>query len=205
MNVENRIWSWFALQVRARHEKTTAALLQYKSYEWFLPLYVCKRRWSDRIKEFELPLFPGYLFCRFDIHNRLPILKTPGVLSIVGIGKTAVPIEDREIAAIQCVVKSGLPTQPWPFLQVGQRVRIDSGALCGLEGIVVNFKSQARLIVSVTLLKRSVAVEIDGSCVKASPQSDSARARVESGLSAARLAEPARQAVVVGRAACARN
>ncbi|PYV42583.1 MAG: NusG-like protein [Acidobacteria bacterium] len=158
---------WFALRVRARSAKTTATLLGHKGYEWFLPLYKSKRRWSDRVKELELPLFPGYLFCRLDLDNRLPVLQTPGVVNIVGIGKTPIPLEDEEISAIQCIVKSGLSAQPWPFLQLGQQVRIDRGPLSGLEGIVVHLKSQHRLVVSIKLLERSVAVEIEAGWVMA--------------------------------------
>lgn len=158
---------WFALQVRTRTESGVAAHLAGKGYEWFLPQYKCRRRWSDRIKQIELPLFPGYLFCRFDPQQRLPILMTPGVVQIVGIAKTPIPIDNAEIEAIQTAVRSGLPAQPWPFLEVGQRVRVDYGALAGLEGILVDFRGQYRIVVSVTLLRRSVAVEMDGAWVRA--------------------------------------
>jgi transcription antitermination factor NusG len=155
-------YPWFALQVRSRHEKNIATLMHGKGYEPFLPLYKGRRRWSDRFKEMELPLFPGYLFCRFDVQNRLPVLTTPGVFLVVGRARTPVPVDDSEIAAIQKIVASGLEGKPWPFLQVGARVRIECGALCGLEGILLDFKGRHRLVVSVTLLQRSVAVEIDG-------------------------------------------
>jgi transcription antitermination factor NusG len=158
-------YPWFALQVRACCEKAVATLLDEKGYELFLPLYKSRRRWSDRIKKVELPLFPGYLFCRFDIQNRLPILKTPGVFQVVGIGKAPIPIDQAEISAIQTLVRSGLPSQPWPFLRVGERARINYGALCGLEGILLNFKERDRLVLSATLLQRSVAVEIDAAWV----------------------------------------
>jgi transcription antitermination factor NusG len=160
-----RRYPWFALQVRARHEKNIGEMLRGKGYDPLLPLYKCRRRWSNRYKMLELPLFPGYLFCRFDVHNRLPILKTPGVIHVLGIARTPVPIDDAEIDAIRTIVGSGLQSQPWPFLQVGAKVRIEYGALCGLEGILLDFKGRHRLIVSVTLLQRSVAVEIDGACV----------------------------------------
>lgn len=153
-------YPWFALQVRSRFEKNIATLLRGKGYDPFLPLHKCRRQWSDRLKEMELPLFPGYLFCRFDVQARLSVLATPGVFLVVG-GRSPVPVDDCEIAAIQKIVASGLPGQPWPFCQVGARVRIEHGALSGLEGIVVNFKGRHRLVVSVTLLQRSVAVEID--------------------------------------------
>ena len=152
---------WFALVVRSQHEKMVASVLHSKGYEEFLPLYSVKRRWSDRIKQLELPLFPGYVFCRFDLNHRLPILITPGVILIVGAGKLPLPVDESEIAALQSIVKSGLETEPWPYLKVGQRVRIERGALEGVEGILTSIKKPFRLVVSVTLLQRSVAVEVD--------------------------------------------
>lgn len=157
--------SWFALQVKGRHERSIAGLLKGKAYEPFLPLYQTTRRWSDRTKRVELPLFPGYLFCRFNPHNRLPILSTPGVLKIVGTGNCPLPVDDAEISAIQRIVESGLQAQPWPFLQLGDRVEVKSGALSGLEGVLTAFKGGRRLVVSVSLLQRSVAVELDGAMV----------------------------------------
>ena len=151
---------WFALQVKQRYEQLTATALRNKGYEEFLPLYKCRRRWSDRIKQLDLPLFPGYLFCKLDPTNRLPILTTPGVVLIVGIGKVPVPVEESEIAAVRSIVASQLPAQPWPFLRAGQRVRIDNGPLRGVEGMFLNHKNQFRLVVSVTILQRSVAVEV---------------------------------------------
>lgn len=152
---------WFALQVRSQHERAVSLALRDKGYEDFLPVCQIKRRWSDRVKRLEMPLFPGYLFCRFDVEKRLAILVTPGVQFIVGIGKIPTPIDDCEVVALQSIVKSGLPVEPWPFLKIGQRVRIEQGSLEGIEGILLTPKSSYRLVVSVTLLQRSVAVEID--------------------------------------------
>jgi transcription antitermination factor NusG len=152
---------WFALQVRQQSEKLAASALRNKGYEEFLPLYKCRRHWSDRIKLIDHPLFPGYLFCRLDPQNRLPVLTTVGVIQIVGIGKTPVPVDDAEIRAVQAIVESRLPVQPWPFLCAGQQVRLQGGPLRGLEGIFVSYKNEYRLVVSVTLLERSVAVEVD--------------------------------------------
>jgi transcription antitermination factor NusG len=120
---------WFALQVRTRHEAGVANYLLGQGYESFLPLYKCRKRWSDRIKEVQTPLFPGYLFCRFDAQDRLPIMKTPGVMQIVGVNRVPVAVDESEISAIQTLAGTGLPNQPWPFLQVGERVRIESGSL----------------------------------------------------------------------------
>jgi transcription antitermination factor NusG len=158
--------SWFALQIRTRHEVGIAQILENKGYEMFLPLYKSKSRWSDRIKTVEKPLFPGYLFCRFNSQDRFPILSTPGVIQVVGYNRMPVPVEDSEIQALQTLATSGLPNQPWPFLEVGDRVRIEAGALNGLEGVLLDFKGNHRLILSVTLLHRAVAVEIDAASVK---------------------------------------
>jgi transcription antitermination factor NusG len=177
MKPEKASSSWFAVQTRLRYEHFAAAHLRSKGYDLFLPVYSCRRRWADRIKEVELPLFPGYLFCRFDLLNRLPILVTPGVIQVIGNGKNPIPVEDAEIAAIQAVVQSELPRQPWPFLQLGQKVRIACGPLSGLEGILQSQKGSHRLVLSVSLLRRSVAVEVDSAWVspissKSSPAPD---------------------------------
>jgi transcription antitermination factor NusG len=155
------VFPWFALRVKSRFEKKTALHLEGLGLEPFNPLYRSRRRWSDRIKEVDLPLFPGYVFCRFDPNDRLPVLQTPGVVSIVGFGGRPAPVDEEEIAAIQAIVRSGAPALPWPFLREGQRVRLVRGALRGLQGILLDVKSDCRLVVSVTLLQRSVAVEID--------------------------------------------
>src|SRR5258708_691118 len=91
---------WFALHVRSNFERTASTILRSKGYEEFLPTYRAKRRWSDRIKEEDFPLFPGYLFCRLDQHDRLPVLSTSGVVQIVGIGKTPIPVAAAELEAI---------------------------------------------------------------------------------------------------------
>jgi transcription antitermination factor NusG len=152
---------WFALRVKSRHEKLVATVAQNKGFEQFLPLYQSRRRWSDRVKSIELPLFPGYLFCRLDSRYRLPLLTIPGVLHFVGIGKIPVPIETSEINAIQTAIQSGLLVEPCSFLETGQRVRLEAGPLAGIEGIVLGTSKQQRVVVSVTLLRRSVAVAIE--------------------------------------------
>jgi len=154
---------WYALQVRPRRESMIAEILRNKGYEPFLPTYNDKRRWSDRTKLLTLPLFSGYLFCRFDIENRLPILQTPGVNSIVGAGKNPQAIDEVEIEAIRTVINSDAGYNPYPRLAAGQLVRVDHGSLEGLVGVVKKHKNEYRLIISVTLLMRSVSVEIDRS------------------------------------------
>jgi transcriptional antiterminator NusG len=157
---------WYAIHVRSRFESQISTVLRSKGYEEFLPTYRCRHQWSDRAKELDLPLFPGYLFSRFDARERLSILKSPGVIGIVGLGKAPIPISDEEIEAIQAIVRSGLPAEPWTHLTVGSRVFIEAGPLAGLEGIVVNVDKKFRLVVSVRLLQRSIGVEIERSWVR---------------------------------------
>ena len=154
--------AWYALRVQSRLGAVASAGLRTKGYEAFLPVYRSRRRWSDRVKQIDLPLFPGYLFCRFELHDRLlPVLTTPGVIGMVAAGETLIPIADEEIESIRTVLRSGLATKPWPFLSVGSRVYIERGPLAGLEGTITNTDKVCRLVVCVTLLQRSVAVEID--------------------------------------------
>jgi transcription antitermination factor NusG len=153
--------AWYAVAVRSNFERIVAQSLRQKDYEIFFPAYLSKRRWSDRTKVVECALFPGYLFCRMDLRRRVPLLDTPGVASIVGIGRCAVPVPESEIAAIQTIVESGLPVAPWPFLQAGQFVYISQGPLAGMEGMVIASKNHSRLVVSVEMLRRSVTVEIE--------------------------------------------
>jgi transcription antitermination factor NusG len=152
---------WFALRVKSRCEKVVAATVRNKGFEEFLPVYRSRRHWSDRLKSAELPLFAGYVFCRLDPMHRLPLLKIPGVVHFVSTGKAPIPIEDKEIAAIQTAVRSGALTEPWPFPAVGQYVRIEDGPLVGLEGILAGTSKGKCLIVTVTILERSVSVAID--------------------------------------------
>jgi len=182
---------WFALRVHTRKEAFVATQLQGQGVECFLPMYKSVRKWSDRMKEVQQPLFPSYLFSRFNYQNRRPVIMTPGVLQVLGNGSTALPIPDGEISAIQAAVASGLSHQPWPYVEVGERVRVLYGSLTGLEGILINFKGSNRVVLSVNLLRRSVAVEMDAawlapveerkqagvrnSCVRPVPVADLAR------------------------------
>jgi transcription antitermination factor NusG len=156
---------WFAVRVKSRCEKMVSELLRYKGYEEFLPLYWSRRPWSDRIKLIELPLFAGYLFCRFDPLDRVSILATPGVFLIVGQRRAPVAVESWQVESIRMAVSSGQRIQPWPHLEVGRTVRIEMGPLRGIEGTLLRFKGSSHLIVGVQLLQRSVAVEVDESWV----------------------------------------
>ncbi|HEY1206203.1 MAG: UpxY family transcription antiterminator [Bryobacteraceae bacterium] len=157
---------WYAVHVRQRCEKVASTALRNRGLREFLPLYSARRQWSDRIAQVEMPLFPGYVFCHFDLADRrIPVLSTPGVLGLVGSGRTPLPVDDGEIAAVQTIVDSGMAAEPWPYLETGAAVRLHHGALAGLEGVFVEAKKHHRLVVSVTLLRRAVAVEIDSAWV----------------------------------------
>lgn len=158
--------SWFALRVRSNFEKTTGVHLQERGYQQFAPSYKSERRWSDRKKEIDQYLFPGYIFCRFDPGDRRAILTAPGVVDLVGFGRTPEPIPDDEIDRVRRMVESGLLVTPYPFLNVGQSVVIERGPLIGLEGILVEMKGKHRLVVSINLLQRSVSAEVDRQSVR---------------------------------------
>ena len=157
---------WYALQIRSRWESSTALLLSGKGYQVLCPTYKTTKRWSGRSKEVTAPLFPGYVFCQIDALKRLPVLVTPGVIAVVSRGRVPLPVGDSDVHAIQKLVASGFQAEPCPYLEVGQRVRIESDALEGLEGILTCFKGSNRIVVSVSLLRRSVALEIDRFCVR---------------------------------------
>jgi len=166
MGSHNVDFRWYALYVRERYEKIVASSLASKGYEVFLPIYRSKRRWSDRSKIIEVPLFSRYVICKFDFRNRLPILIVPGVHFVVGFGQTATPVDPAELDAVRIAVDSGLPCEPWPYVKAGQWVRVEYGALAGLEGFVVEVKKAFKLVISVDLLGRSVAVELDRNAVR---------------------------------------
>ena len=157
---------WFALRVRSNFERTTALHLGQRGFEQYVPTYNDEARWSDRTKAVDRLLFPGYVFCRLDPHNRLPVVSAPGVVSVLGFGKIPVPVPDQEIEAIRTMLASGLRIKPWPFLQVGQRVLVQRGALEGVEGILLRFKNFCRIVVSITILQRSVSTELDEDAVR---------------------------------------
>ena len=161
MRSNNEKLEWYALQLRTRFEKVVASHLRGKGYEEYLPTYRSRRHWSDRIKEIERPLFPGYIFCKFDITDRFPLLVIPGVRSVVTLGGRPMPVPEEEILAVQRVVNSGLQYGPWPGLAVGQAVQVKYGPLRELEGVVVAVNKNYHLIISINMLQRCVSVEID--------------------------------------------
>jgi len=157
---------WYALQVRPRFERIASKHLRAKGYEEYLPVSKLSHRWSDRTKTIEIPLFPGYMFCRLDLRYRLPVLIAPGVLSIVGVAGIPVVVTDAEIRSIQQAVASGLRCEGLSSIPLGAPVSITHGPLAGLAGTLVGFKSNLRLIISLPLLQRSLSVEIDSDCVE---------------------------------------
>lgn len=157
--------SWYAIRVRSQFEKVVSCALRCKGYEEFLPQYRKSSRWSDRVKEVDVPLFTGYVFCRTTISGRPPLVVTPGVIGILKFGTELALISDAEIEAVKTVLRSGAYVEPWPFLREGQCCRVRSGPLAGLEGILISQKSRCRVVLSVEALYRSVAVEIDSAAL----------------------------------------
>jgi transcription antitermination factor NusG len=152
---------WFALRVKPHRERVVASAAHHKGFEEFLPLYKCRHRWSDRSKVLELPLFPGYVFCRLNEEDRFALLTIPGVVHLVSNGRVPMPIDDEEISAIQTAIRSEIPVEPWHFLEVGERIKLSAGPLAGLEGFLVQADDQKRVVVGLTVLKRSIAVEVE--------------------------------------------
>lgn len=163
---------WFAVYVRVRHERKVEMQLAYKGFEAFLPSYVSSRKWSDRLKDVDLPLFPGYVFCRMAMADRVGVLSAHGVVRIVGFGAKYIPVEDAEILGLQRAMAAGLRCEPVPFVSIGERVRIIAGPLAGVEGILMEYRQRQRLVLSISLLQRSVSVEVERSqleCIPAQP------------------------------------
>jgi transcription antitermination factor NusG len=152
---------WYAIRVRPRAEKLVAAALRGKEYEEFLPLYPKRSRWSDRVKVIDCPLFPGYVFCRGSLAGHAPLVTTPSVIGILTFGGKPAIISEQEIDAVKTVLRSGFSAEPWLYLRDGDRVRIVSGSLAGIEGLLVRSKNEWRVVLSVDVLCRSIAVEVD--------------------------------------------
>lgn len=152
---------WYAVTVKHQHEQPVRSLLESKGLEALAPTYRGCRRWSDRLKELDLPLFSGYVFCRFPYQERIQVLDTPGVVKVVSFGGKPAEIPDTEIAAMQAVIVSRLPARPWPYLKPGDRVRIERGPLRGVEGTLLREKDRLHLVVGVELLQRAMAVELE--------------------------------------------
>jgi transcription antitermination factor NusG len=156
--------NWYAVQTRSRHEKMVARQLEGQGFATFLPLTSQIRQWSDRRKLVELPLFPGYTFVRmvYQPEQRLRVLSTEGIVSFVGVHGQGMPIPDKQIENIQALLSAEVPVESYPFLKIGQRVKIRSGSLSGTEGLLVGQESDRMLVISVELIQRSVSIRLQG-------------------------------------------
>jgi transcription elongation factor/antiterminator RfaH len=158
---------WYAVCTRSNHEKCAATHLEQRSIEHFLPLYESVRQWKDRRKRLECPLFPGYLFVRIPLQERLRVLVTPGVVRLVGFDNRPAALPDQEIEALRNVLVHGVHSEPHPYLSVGRRVRITRGALAGMEGVLLRKKGRVRLVLSIDLIRQSAMIEVDSADVGA--------------------------------------
>jgi transcription antitermination factor NusG len=156
---------WYALQTKPRNEKKVEHLLIQKGYECLLPKYRQKRQWSDRVVEAEMPLFPSYIFCRFNSNVLGKAISTPGVTRIVGFGGKPIEVDTEEIIALNLLDKSSLLREPWAYIPAGTLVQVKTGPLSGARGIFCSREDKGRLVISVTLLQRSVAIQLDENTV----------------------------------------
>ena len=157
---------WYAAYTCVQHERRIAYQLQQKSVEFFLPLYEAVHKWKDRRKRVELPLFPGYIFVRIPLRDRLQVLEIPSVVRLVGFDGPPTPLPDAEIELLRSGLAHKLRAEPHPYLSMGRRVRIQRGPLAGLEGILRRRNGSLRVVLSMELLKRSIAVNIDAADVE---------------------------------------
>ena len=156
--------AWYALRTRPRHEKKVHLELQGKSIECFLPLLGEDHHWSDRRQIVQVPLFPGYVFVRMEnkLEGRVLVLRTTGVIGFVGFRGTGVAIPEEQIQAIQSVVEAKITFGSYAFLNVGQKVRIVGGSLDGIQGIISGKKDEKRLVISIDLIQKSIAIQVKG-------------------------------------------
>jgi transcription antitermination factor NusG len=157
---------WYAIHTRSRHEKVVRDQLEAKGIIHLLPLHHKRSKWKDRVKLIEVPLFGGYLFGYFALQEKLHVLTTVGVARLVGINGTPVPVPEEQIEAVRTMVERKLPYDPHPYLKEGMRVRVKRGPLAGAEGILLSKKKQYRFVISIDLIQKSVAVDIDSADVE---------------------------------------
>jgi transcription antitermination factor NusG len=178
--VAGPLHDWYAAYVKHHHEKKAAGLLESKGLEVFLPTQLSVRKWKDRRTTLSLPLFPGYLFLRCSLEHKFNILNTPGVFFLVESNGRPCAIAPEEIENLRRVVVSGAPAQSYPYISTGDRVRIRSGSLADVHGILIRFKNQYRVVLAVELLRKAISVEVETDNVE--PVRGAARA-VANGLS----------------------
>lgn len=158
---------WYAVYTRSRHEKKVRDELVRRGIETFLPSCIVTRQWSDRRKQVEQPLFPGYAFVRFPLKERWDVLNTTGVVRLVGPSAARpIPVSENEIAALTCALREKVPLDPYPYLKEGHRVYVRSGPMKGIEGFIVRKQDHHRLVVSVDALMQSISLEVDQAAVE---------------------------------------
>lgn len=157
---------WYALTVKHQHEVAAQSALEFKGFEALAPTYRARRRWSDRVKEIDLPLFSGYVFCRFAFAERIRVIDVPGVAKVVEFGGAPAEISESEIAAIRAVMNSKFPVRPWPYLKPGDQVRVERGPLRGVQGTLLREdQDRLQLVIRIDMLQRSLAVEVESDMV----------------------------------------
>jgi len=160
-NLASTPLNWFALTVHPKHEQLAECGLKYHGFEAYLPIHRVRRQWSDRRKDLDQVLFPGYVFCRFDPSQKLHVLQSPSVRSVVSLGRDPLPVDESEIAAVRALISTGRPIDVCPYIRVGRRVRVSHGPLEALRGVILRVKDSWRVVVSVEALGCSVAIEVD--------------------------------------------
>lgn len=153
--------NWYALYTCPRHEKRVAEQIEQRHIACFLPLYRSVRRWKDRSKELELALFPGYVFVRIELQDKIQVLKVPGAVRLVTFNGQPAALPEQEIECLRNRQSNSSNIEPHPYLRVGRRVRVRSGPMQGLEGIIRRNKDKCRVVFSLDLIMRSVAIEVD--------------------------------------------
>jgi transcription antitermination factor NusG len=158
---------WYAAYTCANREKRVAELLEVREVEYFLPLHSSVRRWKDRRVMLELPLFPGYVFVRMAMRDRLQVQTVPGVARLVGFDGSPTALPEQDIEVLRTSLADAVRAEPHPYLSAGRRVRMRSGPLAGMEGVLLRRKGSFRLVISIELIQRSVAVDADAADVEA--------------------------------------
>lgn len=165
-NIQHTVPKWFAVHVRSRHEKLVSEELRAKDIPHYLPLLEKRKKWSDRWKIVQEPLFPSYLFVNISDESRISVLDTRGVVQLVGAGNTPWPIPEQEITAIRQAIEGNLKCDPYPYLKCGTEVFVIHGPLKGYHGILIEKNKKHRLVLSIHLINQSMSVEIDTADVK---------------------------------------
>ncbi len=170
---------WYAAYTAPRHEKYVTQQMDRRRIHCFLPLYRSVRRWKDRRMQLELPLFPGYVFVHMALRDRLQVLQLPGVVQLVSFSGKPAALPDAEIEALRNGLAGNFCAEPHPYLTVGRRVRVRTGSVAGLEGILLRRKQKFRVVLSIQLIQRSVAIEVDEADIEPAPHMRTGSATLE--------------------------